>query len=185
MTNVASTSAAVAWRRLGRVTGVAGLATIVVFFIAVVGTRDEPPFTAPATEFLAYYRSPDTDAAPFRSFLFTAWLVMFVCFVGALTTLLRRAEGEAPWRSAIAMGCGVLFVALGLSGRGTRSLSRSAPMTSTLRSPGTPSIRDKRYSPTAGWRLVASPGAAAGSSSQPDSFPAGWDGWPSRAEWGS
>jgi len=29
---------------------------------------------------------------------------------------LRRAEGEAPWRSAIAMGSGVLFVALVLSG---------------------------------------------------------------------
>jgi hypothetical protein len=43
-------------------------------------------------------------------------LVTFVWFVGALTTLLRRAEGEAPWRSAIAMGSGVLFVALVLSG---------------------------------------------------------------------
>jgi hypothetical protein len=38
-------------------------------------------------------------------------LVTFVWFVVALTTLPRRAEGEAPWRSAIAMGC-VLFVAL-------------------------------------------------------------------------
>ena len=29
------------------------------------------------------------------------------------------------------MGCGVLFIALGLSGSGTRALSLSAPMTST------------------------------------------------------
>jgi len=43
-------------------------------------------------------------------------LITFVWFVGAMTTLLRRAEGAAPWRSAIAMGSGVLFVALVLSG---------------------------------------------------------------------
>jgi hypothetical protein len=30
-----------------------------------------------------------------------------------LSILSRRAEGEAAWRSAIAMGSGVLFVALG------------------------------------------------------------------------
>ena len=36
-------------------------------------------------------------------------------FVGALTTLLRQAEGEAAWRSAIGFGSGVLFVALVLS----------------------------------------------------------------------
>ena len=41
--------------------------------------------------------------------------------VVALTTLLRRAEGEAAWRPAIAMGSGVLFVALGLSGIGNEA----------------------------------------------------------------
>lgn len=121
MTSTAPTSDAAVWQRLGRVTGVAGVATLVLFFLSVVGTRDEPLFTAPATEFLAYYRSPDTVAAPLRSFLFVLWLVAFIWFVGAVATLLRRAEGEAPWRSAIAMGCGVVFVALGLSGAGNES----------------------------------------------------------------
>ena len=37
-------------------------------------------------------------------------------FIGTLTTLLRQAEGEAAWRSAIGFGSGVLFVALVLSG---------------------------------------------------------------------
>ena len=121
MTNPAPTSGATAWPRLGRVTGLAGLATIVLIFVAVVGTRDEPSFTATATEFLTYYRSPDTDATPFRSFLFTVGLVTFVWFVVGLSILLRRAEGEAAWRSAIAMGSGVLFVALGLSGIGNEA----------------------------------------------------------------
>ena len=81
-----------------------------------MGTRPEPTFDAAAAEFLTYYRSPHTAASPFRSFVLTVGLITFVWFVGALTTLLRRAEGAAPWRSAIAMGSGVLFVALVLSG---------------------------------------------------------------------
>jgi hypothetical protein len=53
-----------AQRRLFRVTGIAGLASIVLIFVAVVGTRDEPSFTATATQFLTYYRSPDTVVTP-------------------------------------------------------------------------------------------------------------------------
>jgi hypothetical protein len=121
MTNAAPSADAAAWQRLGRVTGIAGLATIVLIFVAVVGTRDEPSITVTATEFLTYYRSPDTDATPFRSFLFTVGLVTFVWFVVGLSILLRRAEGEAAWRWAIAMGSGLLFVALGLSGLGNEA----------------------------------------------------------------
>jgi hypothetical protein len=95
MTKPAPTSGAVAWQRLGRVTGVAGLAAIVLIFGVLVGTRPEPPSAAAAAEFLTHYRSPDTVAAPFRSFVFTVGLVTFVWFVVALTTLRRRAEGVA------------------------------------------------------------------------------------------
>jgi len=117
MTNTVPTSGAVAWQRLGRVTGVAGLAaTVLIFVPVVVGTRPEPSFTATATGFVTYYRSSDTVAAPFRSFVFSVGLITFLWFVVALSTLLRRAEGEPPWLSAIAMGSGVLFLALVLSG---------------------------------------------------------------------
>jgi len=81
----------------------------------VVGTP-EPSFTATATGFVTYYRSSVTVAAPFRSFVFSVGLITFLWFVVALSTLLRRAEGEPPWLSAIAMGSGVLFLALVLSG---------------------------------------------------------------------
>jgi hypothetical protein len=121
MTNAPSTSGAAAWQRLGTVTGVAGLAAMVLIFVAIVGTREEPSFTATATEFLAYYGSPDTVATPFRSFLFTVGLVTLVWFVVGLSVQLRRAEGEAAWRWAIAMGSGVLFLAPGLSGLGNEA----------------------------------------------------------------
>jgi hypothetical protein len=104
-------------RRLFRVTGIAGLAAVVLIFGAVVvGTREEPTFDVPATEVLTYYRSPDTPAAEFRSYVLTVGLIAFLWFVVALTTLLRRAEGEPPWRSTIAMVSGVLLPALALSG---------------------------------------------------------------------
>jgi hypothetical protein len=110
-------SAAIPWRRLSRVTGIAGLATIVLLVVAVVvGTRQEPSFDATATDFLIYYRSPHTPAAQFRSFALAVGLITFVWFVVGLTTLLRRAEGEIAWRSTIAMVSGVLLPALALSG---------------------------------------------------------------------
>lgn len=116
MTNTAPTSTAVAWQRLARATGVAGLATFILIFVVLVGTHPEPPFTAAADEFLTHYRSPNTVASNPRSFAFAVALVTFVWFAIALSTLLRRAEGEAPWRSSIAMASSVLFVALVMSG---------------------------------------------------------------------
>jgi hypothetical protein len=63
MTNTVSTPGAVAWQRMGRVTGVAGLAAVVLIFVPiVVGMRTEPAFTATATEFLTYYKSPTQHA---------------------------------------------------------------------------------------------------------------------------
>src|SRR5215211_1913749 len=116
MANTAPTSEAVAWQRLGRVTGVAGIAAWVLSFVVLVGSREEPPFSAGADEFLTHYRSPNTVASDSRSFGLTVAVVSFVWFVVALSTLLRRAEGEVPWRSSVAMVSGVLFAALVLSG---------------------------------------------------------------------
>src|SRR5262245_9064343 len=116
MADTAPTSDAVAWQRLGRVTGVAGIATVVLSFVVLVDSRLEPPFSAGADEFLTHYRSPNTVASDSRSFGLTIAVVSLVWFVVALSTLLRRAEGEVPWRSSVAMVSGVLFAALVLSG---------------------------------------------------------------------
>jgi hypothetical protein len=122
-------SVGAARRRLFRVTGIAGLAAVVLIFGAVViGTRSEPAFDVPATEVLTYYRSPNTPAAGFRSFVLTVGLIAFLWFVVALTTLLRRAEGEPPWRSTIAMLSGVLLPALALSGSEVAAGFRAADL---------------------------------------------------------
>jgi hypothetical protein len=116
-------------RRLGRVTGIAGLATIVLLFGAVAsGTRTEPSFHAAANDFLTYYRSPNTPASQFRSFALVLGLIVFVWFVVGLTMLLRRAEGELPWRSTIAMASGVLLPALALSGNEVAAAFRAGDL---------------------------------------------------------
>ncbi len=89
---------------------------MVLIFVVLVGSHAEPPFDAPAAEFLTHYQSPNTVASPLRSFGLTVALMSFVWFGVALSMLLRRAEGEPPWRSSIAMVSAVLFAALVLSG---------------------------------------------------------------------
>lgn len=116
MTDTARSTHPAASQRLGTVTGVAGLVTFALLFGALIGSRQEPDFTAPATEFLTHYQAPNTVAAPLRSFIFTMGLVSFVWFAGALTTMLRRAEGEPSWRSTVAMASAVLVVATVLFG---------------------------------------------------------------------
>jgi hypothetical protein len=105
MTNTAPTSDAIAWQRLGRVTGVAGLAAVVLILVPiVVGTRPEPTFDATAIEFLTYYQSPHTPATQFRSFVLTIGLITFVGFVGALTT---AADQPALAAQAARLGAGI------------------------------------------------------------------------------
>jgi hypothetical protein len=126
MTVTEPTSAAVPWRRLGRVTGIAGLATIVLVFVPVVtGSGQEPAFGGTAAEILTYFRSFDSPLTDFSSFVFTVGLIGLVWFVVGLTTLLRRAEGEPPWRSTIALASGVLVVPLLLSGSETAAAFRA------------------------------------------------------------
>ena len=182
MTNTAPIADAVSWQRLSRVTGMAGLAAVVLIFVVLVSTREEPSFAATADEFLTHYQAPNTVASDFRSFAFTVALVTFVWFVVALTTLLRQAEGEAPWRSNIAMASGVLFVALVLSGNEVAAAFRADDLD--------PQIAryafDEGQAAFANARVALGSFAvcAAGSSRRPDFCRAGWDGWPSRAEWG-
>jgi hypothetical protein len=125
MTDTSSTSGAAAWQRLGRATGIAGLAAVVLIFGVLVGSHEEPAFSAKADAFLAHYQSPNTVASDVRSFVFTIALITLVWFVVMLSILLRRAEGEAPWLSSIAMASGVIFVALVLSGSEVAAVLRA------------------------------------------------------------
>lgn len=125
-TGTASGTATPAWRRLQRVTGAAGLATMVLVFVPLIaGSEQEPDFDATADEILTYFRSLDTPWANFGNFVLVVGLMAFLWFVVCLATLLRRVEGEPSWRSTVAVASGVVLVALTLQANGDAAVFRS------------------------------------------------------------
>ena len=105
-----------AWRRLARATGISGLATMVLIFVpALARSGLEPAFDAPAADVLVYLRSIHSPLANFGSFVMTVGLIAFLWFIIGLSMLLRDAEGDPPWRSAIAAASGLVLLALALA----------------------------------------------------------------------
>jgi hypothetical protein len=102
------------WATLARATGGAGLAGIVLIFAPIIAmsTLGEPAFDATREEAAAFFRntaaSSWADAAGTVALL---GLVALTWFVVGLCLLLRRAEGEPPWRSTLALVFGALFAA--------------------------------------------------------------------------
>lgn len=105
------------WQRLSRVTGVAGLLTIVLVFVPIIAqSGEEPDFNGSAEEALTFIRSVDTALAEFGRYSMTVGMVAFLWFVAGLATLLRRVEGEPSWRSTVALASGVVVVPMVLDG---------------------------------------------------------------------
>ena len=101
-------------RRLARVTGVAGITTLVV----VLGTSfangfQDAPFTSNAEQAVAFFRSIDDGFGHLSSFLTAIGLIAMLWFAIGLALLLRRYDGEIPWRSAFLAGAGVVSVVSG------------------------------------------------------------------------
>ena len=106
-----------AWKQLSRLTGIAGLATLVLLFVPLVAASgQEPSFDGSAAEVLTWAQSMTSPLADFSRFVFTVGLLSFLWFIVALSMVLRAAEGALAWRSSIAAASGVVFVAVILSG---------------------------------------------------------------------
>jgi hypothetical protein len=102
------------WATLSRATGGAGLAGIVLIFVPIVAVSSlgEPAFEATREEAAAFFRN--TAESSWADAAGTVALLGFVAltwFMVGLCLLLRRAEGEPPWRSTLALIFGALFVA--------------------------------------------------------------------------
>ena len=104
------------WRELDRVTGIAGLAAIVLLFtpIIAISTLGEPGFSAGREEAAEFFRNGDTAWIVAAEATAALGMVAFLWFVAGLTTLLRRAEGEPAWRSTVALVSGALVAAYGV-----------------------------------------------------------------------
>jgi hypothetical protein len=115
LTNTADFVASSAQRKtLARITGAAGLVTIVV----VLGSSLANDYqgisnTSEADEIVAFFRSIDDPFGAFSSFATAVGLIALLWFALGLALLLRRYDGPLPWRSTFLAGAGVISVVSG------------------------------------------------------------------------
>jgi hypothetical protein len=101
-------------RTLARVTGAAGITTLVV----VLGTSlangyQNAAFTSNAEQAVAFFRSIDDTFGTVSSFLTAVGLIAMLWFAIGLALLLRQYDTDLPWRSAFLAGAGVVSVVSG------------------------------------------------------------------------
>lgn len=102
------------WKRLALATGSSGLIGLVLLFAPIIAmsSLEEPPLDATRADAAAFIRNTAeagwVDAA---SGVRGIGMLTILWFVVGLSLLLRRAEGEPPWRATIALVSGVLFAA--------------------------------------------------------------------------
>lgn len=101
-------------RTLGRVTGAAGITTLVVVLgSSLANNYQGAPFTSDAQQALAFFGTLDDSFGAASSFLTSVGLIALLWFGIGLALLLRPFDGEPPWRSAFLAGAGVVAVVSG------------------------------------------------------------------------
>ena len=101
-------------RQLARITGAAGLVTLVVVLgTSLANDYQSAAMDSDADETVAFFRSLDDTFGAFSSFATAIGLVALLWFTLGLALLLRRYDGELPWRSAFLAGAGVVSVVSG------------------------------------------------------------------------
>ena len=103
---------------LARTTGIIGIAFMVLLFgpIIALASAEEPALEASAAEAVNYFRNLEATWAQLTMAASTLGMIGSLWFFVAFGFLLRRAEGDPPWRSAIATLSGALLAAYGLVG---------------------------------------------------------------------
>ena len=113
-------------RTLARITGAAGLFTLV----AVLGTSlandyQSSPSGSDGNEVVTFFRSLDDTAGSVSQFATSVGLIALLWFSLGLALLLRRYEGELPWRSVFLAGAGATSVVTGQIGSWDAAVIRS------------------------------------------------------------
>ena len=101
-------------RNLARITGGAGLFTVVVVVGgSLANDYQSAPMDSSGAETVAFFRSLDDSLGTISSFATAVGLIAMLWFSLGLALLLRRYEGELPWRSLFLAGAGVVSVVSG------------------------------------------------------------------------
>jgi hypothetical protein len=101
-------------RNLARITGSAGLTTLVlVLGASLANNYQSAEMDSSADEAVAFFRSVDDAVGTISSFATAVGLIAMLWFTLGLALLLRRYESEPPWRSAFLAGAGIVSVVSG------------------------------------------------------------------------
>jgi hypothetical protein len=101
-------------RKLARITGTAGLVTLVVVLgTSLANDYQSAAMDSDANETVAFFRSLDDTFGAISSFATAVGLIAMLWFSLGLALLLRRYEDELPWRSIFLGGAGVVSVVSG------------------------------------------------------------------------
>jgi hypothetical protein len=101
-------------KNLARITGAAGLVTLVVVLgSSLANDYQSAPFDSSGDEVVTFFRSLDDSFGAISSFATSVGLIAMLWFTLGLALLLRRYEGELPWRSVFLAGAGVVSVVSG------------------------------------------------------------------------
>lgn len=103
---------------LARTTGIIGITFMVLLFgpIIALASANEPAFEATAAEAVKYFSTIEATWAQLTIAALTLGMIASLWFFVTFGCLLRRAEGDPPWRSTIATLSGALLAAYGLIG---------------------------------------------------------------------
>jgi hypothetical protein len=103
---------------LARATGIIGIVFMVLLFgpIIALSTAGEPPLDATSSEAVKYFGNIEANWAQLALAASTLGWIGSLWFFVAFGYLLRRVEGNLPWRSTIATLSGALLAAYGLVG---------------------------------------------------------------------
>jgi hypothetical protein len=96
-------------RTLERVTGITGLATVVILMgTSLANGYEQPSMISSGAQSATYLRSLDNSFASFSYFLTVLALLTWAWFAVGLALLLRRVEGDPAWLSAFTAVAGIL-----------------------------------------------------------------------------
>jgi hypothetical protein len=107
------------WRAMSVATGAAGLVALVLLSVSQALSQageGEPAFDASADEILSFFQAQNEGLFAAGSYLGLLAVLALTWFLAGLWAVLRQAEGEPAWRSAVALASGILFVAVVMTG---------------------------------------------------------------------
>jgi hypothetical protein len=99
---------------------------LLIFVPAIARSGLEPSFGGSSADVVEFLKSIQSPLDNLGSFIMTVGLIAFLWFIIGLSVLLAKAEGDLPWRSAIAAASGLLLLALALAANTEAAAFRAA-----------------------------------------------------------